>query len=338
MAEPHDNSISRDSIETRLHRLLRMQNNIDTYAAGLGITGALLAWAQGCYDRFFAAVVASQNEDGESKDATLIVHDKFAVAQDYYQQAKDILDAKLKMYKPDEHLKASYGIDKATPETYHALTVVIGDMIDTHDELTAAADERVIAQAIIDQLKIHGDDFLVAIETAGIEKRESDVAFNQQHTYFDEDTENLRYIFTVAKLTWGRDDPKLKDLGFVPASEIWTPGQPEPGMPVFPEAVANLKVELGVIEKPEITFDYATQDGVTFNIYKDAVKIGDPIPTELPAEPWLKGVESHSVTDPDPENNRTNVYWVVPVFEGEEGDVAGPVTIDYKPGAEPVPE
>lgn len=54
MAEPHDNSISRDSIEIRLYRLLRMQNNIDTYAVALGVSGALLAWAQACYDRFSA--------------------------------------------------------------------------------------------------------------------------------------------------------------------------------------------------------------------------------------------------------------------------------------------
>ena len=249
MAEPHNNGISLDTIDIRLYRLLRMQNNIDAYAVALGVSGALLAWAQACYDRFSGAVTSAGVEDGESKDATIILHDLWATFGDYYQQAKDILEAKLAMFKPDEHLQASYGVDKRTPETYHDLITAANEMIAKHDELVLSGDERVIAQAIINQLTIHRNNFVAQVETAGIERRESDEAFNLQHSYFDEDTENLRYIFTIAKLIWGDDDPKLKDLGFVPASEIWTPGQPSPTLPPWPGPMESftLRQVMGMI-------------------------------------------------------------------------------------------
>jgi len=230
MAEPHDNNLPHDTKEVRLYRLMRMQNNIDTYSAVLGILGAILAWAQSCYTRFTDAVTAATVEDGESQDARIILRDKFDVALDYYQKAKEILQAKLDLYPPDNHLLASYGIKISTPRTYQALKEAADAMILKHEMLDAAGDERVIAQAIIDQLTIYRDEFNEALEAAGIEDRETDDAYALQHKYFDEDTERLRLIFKIACLIWGDDDPKLKDLGFVPSSEIWTPGDPEPGV------------------------------------------------------------------------------------------------------------
>ena len=57
MAYPKSNNFNKDTIEDRLYRLMRMQNNID--AVELGVSGALLSWAQGCYDRFSGANTAS---------------------------------------------------------------------------------------------------------------------------------------------------------------------------------------------------------------------------------------------------------------------------------------
>jgi hypothetical protein len=234
MANPNDNGFTLDLIETRLYRLLRMQNNIDTHKVALGVAGPLLLWAEGCYDRFSGAVTAGDVEAGEAKDATLMLHDKFAATLDYYQNAKEILMATLAAYKPDKILLASYCVEKKTPQTYQYLKEAIDAFKETHDRLVLAADPRVIAQAIVDAMVLLGDDFKAAIETAGLEKRQSDSAFREQHTFFEEDSLKLKLIFKIACMVWGNDDPKLKDLGFVPASEIWTPGggvNPEIGIP-----------------------------------------------------------------------------------------------------------
>jgi len=195
----------------------------------LGVLGALLLWAQGCYTRFTDAVTAATVEGGEAKDATIIVRDKFSTTLGYYQQAKEILDAMLQQYKPDEHLMASYRIGKRTPQTYLALTEAIDAFEKTHNRLVVELDERVIAQAIIDQLVIYRDDFFAAMVAAGAEDTETDDAYALQHSYFDEDTIKLRLIHKIACMIWGDDSPKLKDLGFVPSSEVWTPGEPGTG-------------------------------------------------------------------------------------------------------------
>ena len=235
MAMPINNDLSNDTIEDRLYRLMRMQNNIDTHAAELGVAGPLHTWARNCHTRFSGAYTDAGVESGESKDATIMVHDKFDTTLKYYQQAKEILEATLAQYKPDDILLASYRIDKATPRTYLALTEAIDRFEATHNRLVAELDERVIAQAIIDQMVLYGNDFEAELESAGIEKRESDVAYQKQHSYYAEDTIKLKLIFKIACMVWGDDDPKLKDLGFVPSSEIWTPGgggtSPEIGVP-----------------------------------------------------------------------------------------------------------
>lgn len=245
MAEPHDNNLSMDTKEVRLYRLMRMQNNIDTYAVLLGVVGAILAWAQGCYTRFTDAVTAATVEDGESQDSRILLRDKFKTALDYYQKAKEILQAKLDLYPPDDHLLASYAIKRSTPRTYQALKEAIDALIYTHDKLDGEGDERIIAQAIIDQLIIYRDDFFDAMEAAGIDDRETDDAYALQHRYFDEDTERLKLIFKIACLIWGDDDPRLKDLGFVPSSEIWTPGQPPVEWPDWPGPVEASVEQVG---------------------------------------------------------------------------------------------
>jgi hypothetical protein len=145
MPELTSNSISVDSIEERLYRLLRMQNNIATYAVALGIVGDVLVWAGGCHTRFSDAITEAQVESGESVDETLVLHDKFAVALDYYQQTKDILSAFLQQFKPDKILLASYGINKQTPQTYNGLVEAAESIIETNDRLVAALDPRVIS-------------------------------------------------------------------------------------------------------------------------------------------------------------------------------------------------
>lgn len=251
MAQLKNNKLSREPIENRLYRLLRMQNNIDTHAVELGIAGLLLVWAQNCHTRFSGAYTDAGIESGESKDSTLMVHEKFDTTLDYYQQAKEILDATLAQYKPDDILLASYGIDDPTPRTYLALTEAIDKFEAAHNRLVAELDERVIAQAIIDQMVLYGNEFEAELETAGIEKKESDVAYQKQHSYYAEDTIKLRLIFKIACMVWGDDDPKLKDLGFVPSSEVWTPGQPEPWLPPWPgpaETFTAVLIEPGVVE------------------------------------------------------------------------------------------
>jgi len=256
MAHLKNNDIGNDPIEVRLYRLLRMQNNIDTHRVELGISGPLLTWARGSYDRFSGAVTVSSVESGESVDANKVAKDKFFQAKNYYQRAKEILIAFLDQYKPDEILMASYKVDQTTSKTYNGIIKQINSFVETHNRLIAEGDDRVVAQSIIDNMVLLRDAFLEEIEASGIEEREMDVSYKTQHSFYNEDTEKLRLIYKIACMVWGDDDPRLKDLGFVPSSEIWTPGsgEPEPlpvDWPPWPgpaEIFTAVLIEPGVVE------------------------------------------------------------------------------------------
>ncbi|MCK5833959.1 hypothetical protein KAH81_09870 [bacterium] len=69
---------------------------------------------------------------------------------------------------------------------------------------------------------------------AGVEDGESQEAtdaYAAKRVLFDKHSAILRILHDITKMTLGADSQKFKDLGIVPSSEIWTPGQPEPGEP-----------------------------------------------------------------------------------------------------------
>jgi len=327
MAQLKNNDLTKESIENRLYRLLRMQNNIDTHAAELGITGPVLSWGQNCYDVFSGAITASTVEAGESKDATIIVREKFAEAKDYYQKAKDILIAYLDQYKPDEILLASYRVDRPTPRKYLDLTEAIDVFEETHNRLVAAGDDRVIAQAIIDELVARGNDFKTELDNAGIEQRESDVAYQEQHTIFNADTEKLRLVLSLACMIWGDDDPKLKDLGFVPSSEVWTPGGggeqlPTPGPP------ENLQIEIMPDGKIKFFWDSPLTGVPEYcNFYLEIVDTGMPEPS-MGDTPYREEIITNQAIIDSPGPGKTVYGWATAFDDGEEGEACGPESID----------
>ena len=278
MAEPKNNNLVMDRIEIRQYRVLRMQNNIDTYAVELGVAGPLLQWAKSCNTRFQDAVTDAHVEAGEAKDETLLLGEKFNESLVYYQDTKEILEALLKAYKPDAILLSSYGIDKPSPDTHKGVYNAMDDLIKTHDRLVAEGDPRVVAQAIIDHLTVLRDELDATIESSGVEHYESTTAFQLQHTYFNEDTDNLRLIFKIACMVWGDDDSRLKLLGFLPSSEIWTENKPphptnfaHDGMKFTWDAVAD-------VDEYEIDYRLTGASGDWTQLYKGAATstVGEP--------------------------------------------------------------
>jgi len=67
------------------------------------------------------------------------------------------------------------------------------------------------------------------------ERNESREAYKTKAQLYSVDSKQLRISFNIAKVTWGDDDSKLRLLGFVPSSEVWTEGDPEPGSVTFPD-------------------------------------------------------------------------------------------------------
>lgn len=231
MSEPRNNSFTKDSINVRLYRLMRLQNNIALYSAELGLSQSLVTWANSCYTNFSQAVTDARVADGEAKDSTILLHDKFAVATVHYQKAKELIIALLKQSNDSKFLYASYGVNKTTPISYNGLVEAVETFAETNARLVAAGDPRVISQVVVQNMVAAKNNLLAEMEKAGIKQRKSTVAYQTQHSLEQKDTPNLRFILKTAVLIWGNNDPRLRDIGFVPKSQIWTPmdgGLPEP--------------------------------------------------------------------------------------------------------------
>ena len=92
-----------------------------------------------------------------------------------------------------------------------------------------------VGATVIANLTTHRDTIETLWHDAQEERRESSQAYAAKRELFDKQSSLMTFVFGAAKLVWGNDDPRLRDLGLVPKSEIWTSGMPVPGEPEPPE-------------------------------------------------------------------------------------------------------
>jgi len=275
---------------------------------------------------FRQALDAMNTALGYRKEASDTIKDTVAAMDELLRWMRNILPT-----LSDESILLPFGLDTKIPDGYAELKDR-ADMVDAHwqtvklEPLFAPVAVRVNELApLISTYETAREAQIVLTGEYEQRQNEKDIAraahheierliFNWYASYYP-DGQHIYWENTP----WGKAPLK--------------PGEvPEPGIEraKYPDEVDDLAVELNFLELPEITYKYTEEVGVTFNLYKADVKIGDPAP-ERPAAPWLSGVEGYSVTDSSAVNNRDNYYWVVAVFEGVEGDFAEPVFVKYKP-------
>ena len=224
-----NNDCGNDNDAARSDRLLLMQTNIDLHSVTLGLSPLLVNWARTCNDGWVAVCANAAMENGQTDEAYQEYQKKFNECRDYYQDVKDVLMAIIHDLENPDEAEEAYCICGRTPRTRHKLFASIEQWGNQHAVFVGEADLRVVPDALVTNM--------AALWTvASTEKREASTAYRIKQELFAEDTDRLRVIYNIAKLIWHDDYENLRDLGFVLASEIWTPGQPEPGTPVHPEA------------------------------------------------------------------------------------------------------
>jgi hypothetical protein len=221
-----NNAFSHDDDGERLERLRLLSANIDTYSVGLDITGDKLLRSQNGGADWTASVTTAGVEDGEAQEATESLNQGLAAAHDYYVAAKEhLLSIIYDIEKPDEIIE-EYGVKGDAPWNYGDLVLKFEKWLETHARLTAATDPRVVSAAVITNLTTHRDTINTLWHDSKIQHREKSQAYAAKYELFDKQSNLLTFAYGAAKLVWGNDEPKLKDLGFVPSSEIWTKGTP----------------------------------------------------------------------------------------------------------------
>lgn len=222
MAHLKNNGFSVDTEENRCMRLMLIQNNISMWAGELGIGGQLLAWAETCYTKFNLLLTAAINANGEKVEAKQEEELKFSNARNYYIKAKELLLATINEFQPDDMIVKAYGIDGASPRKLMEFFTAVDVMHAEQLKLIGAADPRVLPQTVMDKLVALTNEIKAFVDNYSEKELTSDLAFNAKHECFDADYIKLRLLYTSAVVVWGVDSDKLKLLGFVPKSEIWT--------------------------------------------------------------------------------------------------------------------
>jgi len=246
-----NNNFLRDKDEDRLERLILLSGNIDTYSAELGLAPERIAWAQGAEDAWQAALSTATVEDGEMDDAFEDYHRRISEVYARYTAIRELLEVLINEFENPNDLAHAYGFEGPTPQSGKGLINAIDHWRDKHERMLTAGEEPVIGDALMDELVGYRDELREMLRDAETEREESRAAYKAKALLFATDSKQLGILFRIAKVTWGDDDSKLRLLGFVPSSEIWTPGQPPLDWPDWPgpaETFTASIIEPGVVE------------------------------------------------------------------------------------------
>jgi len=324
-----NNQFTSDTDGERLERLQLLSANIDTHAVELEIIGDKLLRCQTGGADWNSAVVNAGVEDGESQEATETLDQALLAAHDYYVAAKEhLLSIIYDIGEPDEIIE-EYAVKGDAPWNYNGLFIKFNKWLETDTRLKALVppDPRVVGATVIANLTTHRDTINTLWHDAQEERREKSEAYAAKRELFDKQSSLLTFVLGAAKLVWGNDDPRLRDLGCVPKSEIWTPGQPEPPEPggaTYPDPVENLKAEniTTPIIVNKVSWDVLAGAN-SYSVKKAEVDIGQiapPMPEEYYAQDYI---DNTPVGDNDIMPGKTYYYWVCGVDEtGVEGEWA----------------
>jgi len=319
------NNFLHDDDNERSERLVLLSANIDTHAVEIGVSGSLLTWAQGASDNWEDLRENALVQDGEMDEAYQHVQEKYAEAADLYAEAKGLLLAIIDRVQKNDDIRNRYGVEGEAPRTFGDLHEAIGQWKKTHDVLVAALDERVVSDTIVTNMVTLAGEMYDLMQTAITEKDEKSDAFTAKQTAFSIDTDDLRLVYHLARMTWGKDDSNLRLLGFVPASEVWTEGSGGEQPENWDDILTGFTVKEGPPGDVNVSVNlHPDADGI--RIYVAEGPLGDDNQPEKPQEPVEPQVPQPYFL-PISEGVRSWI-WICAVKDGVEGPISGPLWVE----------
>jgi len=131
---------------------------------------------------------------------------------------KKLLLAHITDCGPDDEVIEEYGLKGSMPRSRAGLKNFVDQLKNTSERLRAAGDPRVLEAKIIDDLVVLADEMIALWHQAQQKKQDAIQSNKEVKTVFRNDTHKLRLLYRYAVYKWGRYDPKLLLLGFVPDS------------------------------------------------------------------------------------------------------------------------
>jgi len=229
----------------------------------------------------------------------------------------------------DEHdIRRDFGIKGKIPGGVEAMIDLGRQMAAINAKYIVELSPYALPAAPFEEIGTVAEDLSSALDARKVEHRE------QMHVGKLKEIERklgdrlLSRAFNWAVAVWGYDEPRLEDLGFVPKSQIHTPGDPEPGEEnPFPNPLTGLNAVINELGHPSVKADMQS-GAVAYNFFVVETLIGEPI-GERPFEAEWKVISEPSIMDTQHTPGTVKTYWACGVDEfGVEGEFCDPVSVE----------
>jgi hypothetical protein len=236
-----------------------------------------------------------------------------------------------------EHLNELYDVDGGLPDNRADMLKVADIMIKGFDKMGVELPAVELIESLFTELETLRDSVKTIMDKVPDDLRESRLATYAKNTLRDQGEKLLRQVFHRAVALWSDEDNRLLELGFVPKSMIWTPGQPGGGGGGIEDTEWGGKVEGLIVELDPIGNIFIRckkmKDAVSYKILRAVIKIGTT-PPFAPFAEYKTGIppleDNFAYGDTDWEKGNSYFYQIVAVNAANEMSIpCDPVSVDY---------
>ena len=339
MAQFKNNQFTNDSNAEHTIRCEMFVSGAAEHGAELEFRGTLVADITAHLDAWKALEIQHEDEKGDVEAATGLINQLKAELEALIVQGRYFVNSVLSEVEVegvDEHdIRQDFGVEGKIPDGAAGLIDLGRQMAAINAKYILEASPYAMPAAPFAEIGTVAEALFDALDARKVEHRE------QMHVGKLKEIERkvgdrlLSRAFNWACAVWGYDEPKLEDLGFVPKSQIWTPGSPdpEPGGDETPWGmVQGLEVSIDPINNIYIKWKkVATAEKYT--LLRELVPIGSTPPV-LPYSVYKTGIPpleeycAYGDTDHDP--GFAYYYSVVAINTvGQETEPCPPKGVDY---------
>jgi len=227
-----------------------------------------------------------------------------------------------------EHLHELYDVNGDLPDGRGNMIKVVNIMIEGWDLMGVELPAVTLIASLFEDLRTGRDNINALLETVPVELRESRLATYDKNQLRAQGELLLRRVFHRAVALWGDEDNRLLDLGFVPKSMIWTPGEGESGWPKKPVG----KMSIAPVPMTGILAGCEEYTGtVRFDLRIAWAKKNEPVP-DMPSVDTYTDVEQPVLLDSDGfplQKNFVYYVWIRARKDGEVSDWSDVVGIEW---------
>jgi len=255
MAEFKNNAFTIDTNDQHGHRVDICVEGMATYDAELAFRGDLVDDMTAHRDTWHGLEVSHVDEWADEKDATAIINNIEKEITEVIVSIRSMVDSMLaeeEVIGISEHdIRDGFAAVGRIPRSTEGLKRVANQMIATNVRFHDEGNPYALPEAQFDTLSELLDDLEDAVNNRLDELRQAKHVGKQKELERKKGDRLLLQAFKWTVANWGDDDERLLQLGFVPKSQIHTPGDPPPDWPDWPgpaETFTASIIEPGVVE------------------------------------------------------------------------------------------